>query len=174
MSGETSTSSAAYLRSGWHHYAICFYRGNVFYYRDGVLINSEKMPNVTDISSSTTFNNFYVFDINNGEGFVVISGDDNTEPILAYSLTDAFPTTEMPKHILLWYEGYEAEVEQNSKGAKSPVVKEASASTTQRSSFLRYLKHNGTKTLITTSCAPTTAMPAATRLLDVLPLPQHK
>lgn len=85
---------------------------------------SEKGCNVTDISSSTPFNNFYVFDINNGEGFVVISGDDNTEPILAYSLTDAFPTTEMPKHIRLWYEGYEAEVEQNSKSAKSPVVKE--------------------------------------------------
>ena len=44
---------------------------------------NEKSCNVTDISSSTPFNNYNVFDINNGEGIVVISGDENTEQILA-------------------------------------------------------------------------------------------
>lgn len=50
VNGETSKSSTGYLITGWHHYALCYYRGNVYYYRDGVLINNEKMPTVTDIT----------------------------------------------------------------------------------------------------------------------------
>ena len=51
VNGETSSSSAGFLVSGWHYYALCYYNGNVYYYRDGVLINNEKMATVTDISS---------------------------------------------------------------------------------------------------------------------------
>ena len=34
---------------------------------------------------------FYVFPTNQGQGYVILSGDDRTEPILAYSDHDAFP-----------------------------------------------------------------------------------
>ena len=34
---------------------------------------------------------FYVFPTNQGKGYIVLSGDDRTEPILAYSDHDAFP-----------------------------------------------------------------------------------
>lgn len=51
VNGETSNSASGYLTTGWHHYAICFFRGNIFYYRDGNLINNEKLATVTDISS---------------------------------------------------------------------------------------------------------------------------
>lgn len=50
VNGETSKSSAKYLTTGWHHYAICYFRGNIFYYRDGILINNEKLATVSDIS----------------------------------------------------------------------------------------------------------------------------
>ncbi len=80
--------------------------------------------NVTDISTSIPFTDIYVFSIGKETGFVVIAGDDNTEPILAYSLTEPFPTEAMPPHIYAWFKGYEQEIQQNRHSAKSHSVKE--------------------------------------------------
>ena len=74
---------------------------------------------LTDITAATPFSEFYVFAINGGEGFVVIAGDDQTEPILAYSLNNPFPAGEMPAHIRAWYDGYEMEIRCNRSESKS-------------------------------------------------------
>ncbi len=39
--------------------------------------------------------NFYIFNINTNEGFVIISSDDNIQPILAYSLEEGFNSSSM-------------------------------------------------------------------------------
>lgn len=77
---------------------------------------------LTDISSSAPFGGMYIFDINDGAGFVVISGDDNTEPVLAYSLDNPFPNEAMPAHIRAWFKGYELEISHNRTASKSDAV----------------------------------------------------
>ena len=46
---------------------------------------------------------FYVFD-NSAGGFVVVSGDDNVEPILGYSTDGEFRTEGMPDHVKYWFD----------------------------------------------------------------------
>lgn len=77
---------------------------------------------LTDISSSAPFGGMYIFDINDGAGFVVIAGDDNTEPVLAYSLDNPFPDEAMPAHIRAWFKGYELEISHNRTASKSDAV----------------------------------------------------
>ena len=50
---------------------------------------------------------FYVF--NSGNGFVIISGDDRMQDILAYSDTGVFAPDNIPSNMLAWLEFYNAE-----------------------------------------------------------------
>ncbi len=45
--------------------------------------------------SENTEHNFYVFDINGGEGYVIVSSDDQIQPVLAYSLEGGFNNDNM-------------------------------------------------------------------------------
>ena len=74
---------------------------------------------LTDVSNSFPFEGLYLFDINNGKGFIVVAADDNTEPILAYSFSNPFPVTDMPANVKAWFRGYEMEVRHNSIAATS-------------------------------------------------------
>jgi len=46
---------------------------------------------------------FYAFNIDGG-GFVIISGDDRLEPVLAYSTEHSFSHADMPENIAAWVE----------------------------------------------------------------------
>lgn len=50
----------------------------------------------------------HIFDIN-GEGFVIVSGDDRVRPILAYSFENTFPE-ELNPEVGYWLRGYEAQL----------------------------------------------------------------
>ncbi|MBQ9417050.1 MAG: C10 family peptidase [Bacteroidales bacterium] len=52
----------------------------------------------------------YVFSPAEGNGFVIVSADDCTMPVLAYSLTQSFDTLAMPAHVSTWLGGYRSEV----------------------------------------------------------------
>lgn len=73
---------------------------------------------VVDISASTPFTEFYTFSINQGRGFILVAGDDNTEPVLGYALRNPFPTVAIPAHVRAWLEGYEQEIRHNRTLAK--------------------------------------------------------
>ena len=49
---------------------------------------------------------YYVFNIDNGKGFVIVSGDDRTNPILGYSDEGAFDAKRMPANMKAWLDGY--------------------------------------------------------------------
>ena len=53
---------------------------------------------------------YYVFN-NVGGGFIIISGDDSTEPVLGYSDDGFFDPEQMPDNMKAFLERYEAEVE---------------------------------------------------------------
>ncbi|HEY0977330.1 MAG TPA: thiol protease/hemagglutinin PrtT [Flavobacteriales bacterium] len=45
-----------------------------------------------------------------GTGFVVVSGDDAVQPILAYSLDQRFTPGELPINVAKWFEGYKVQI----------------------------------------------------------------
>ena len=54
---------------------------------------------------------FYVFNIDNEEGFVVVSGNDQTPAILGYCDEGSFNSEEMPESMKAWLQGYADQLE---------------------------------------------------------------
>lgn len=53
---------------------------------------------------------YYVFSINNNGGFVIVSGDDLTEPILGYSTEGNFVASEINPSTRKWFENYREQI----------------------------------------------------------------
>lgn len=53
---------------------------------------------------------FFVFNIADDQGFVIVSGEDRTHPILGYSREGSFKKENMPINISGWLEGYQKEI----------------------------------------------------------------
>lgn len=51
-------------------------------------------------------NGLYVFNVAKDEGFVIVSNDDRTEPILGYSDSGHFDPENMPENMRAWLQGY--------------------------------------------------------------------
>ncbi len=49
---------------------------------------------------------FYIFNVGESEGFVIVSGDDNAIPVLGYATNGSFNTGELPPALEAWLEGY--------------------------------------------------------------------
>ena len=52
----------------------------------------------------------YVFNNINGKGFVIVSGDDITTPILGYSFENEFPQENIPTNINGWLENLKSQI----------------------------------------------------------------
>ena len=69
----------------------------------------------------------YVYNIGKEQGFIIVSGDDRTEPILGYSESGSFSETAIPDNMRAWLEGYSHEIESipavynNSAVRRSPI-----------------------------------------------------
>lgn len=69
----------------------------------------------------------YVYNIGQEEGYIIVSGDDRTEPILGYSDSGSFSETDIPDNMRAWLEGYSREIEsipvdyKNSAVSRSPM-----------------------------------------------------
>ena len=53
---------------------------------------------------------FYIFNRTESQGFVIISGEDTTQPILAYSSTGTFATEQLPENVLYWLREYRDQI----------------------------------------------------------------
>lgn len=53
---------------------------------------------------------FYIFNAEGKKGFVVVSGDDRTEPILGYSDRGEISVENMPENLKYWLECYEVQM----------------------------------------------------------------
>lgn len=61
------------------------------------------------VKTATGENGVYLFDVNNGNGFVIVAGDDNVaNPVLGYG--DEFTTDEIPPQMQYMLDQYAAEV----------------------------------------------------------------
>lgn len=57
----------------------------------------------------TDFQQFYIFDIDNGRGFVIVAADDHAYPVLGYSAENP-ATIEIGAEIRFWLNQYEQEI----------------------------------------------------------------
>jgi hypothetical protein len=61
-------------------------------------------------SGSVPVNYFYVFSVNAGQGFVVVSADDCVLPVLAYSDESAFDPSKANSSVTKWLENYKEQI----------------------------------------------------------------
>ncbi|MBQ9356862.1 MAG: C10 family peptidase [Prevotella sp.] len=54
---------------------------------------------------------YYVFNIGNDGGFVIVSGDDRTIPVLGYSGSGSFSVSDMPDNMRAWLDEYQRQIE---------------------------------------------------------------
>ncbi len=60
-----------------------------------------------NVSSEAGFDHLYIFNNENGGGFVILSADDAAIPVLGYSETDRFDASNMPDNFRWWLRGYD-------------------------------------------------------------------
>jgi len=53
---------------------------------------------------------YYVFNINDNQGFIIVSGDDIALPVLAYSDKGKYDESQLPPNFVYWMNGLEAEI----------------------------------------------------------------
>ena len=74
-------------------------------------INLETGKGLSDATQSEEHPYYYVFTGSDGRGFVIVSADDCTTPILGYSDENPFSFNDMPENIKSWLQGYEEEIQ---------------------------------------------------------------
>lgn len=73
--------------------------------------NVGKQPRMAPRKTPTqTTGNDYVYLFNSDNGFVIVSGDDQTEPILGYVEGIQFNEDEMPENMMWWIGEYERQI----------------------------------------------------------------
>lgn len=63
------------------------------------------VPSVTD-----SLGYYYVYNIGDKQGFIIVSGDDRTKPILGYSDEGAFSTENIPEHVKAFMVNYKNQI----------------------------------------------------------------
>lgn len=64
---------------------------------------------------------YYVFDRGTDEGYVIVSGDDRTAPVLGYTDHGHFDYAQLPPNMISWLTGYEDELEAL-RSSDAPIV----------------------------------------------------
>lgn len=75
-------------------------------------------------AASTVCNAYYVFNAENDGGFVIVSGDDRTTPILGYGYDGNLDMENLPDNLKWWLESYAAQIAAlgNGQEAAAPTV----------------------------------------------------
>ncbi len=62
-------------------------------------------------STSDDLKEIYIFNIGDNDGFIVVSGDDATFPVLAYSTSGHAIPSKTPQNVIKWLEGYRKQIQ---------------------------------------------------------------
>jgi len=65
---------------------------------------------------------FYIFNKGNGQGFVIVSGDDATKTILGYSDEGTFSVDNMPENLQSWLNFYQSEIKYAMESGRSATL----------------------------------------------------
>ena len=73
----------------------------------GTKVGVAKAPrHEQDLSLATSDNAYYVFNIGEGGGFIVVSGSDYAPDIIGYADEGAFDADNLPENLRTWMQGY--------------------------------------------------------------------
>ena len=64
----------------------------------------------SNLAVGTALNYFYIFNVSNGDGYVIVSSDDHVIPILGYSDEADFNPNNIPLNTQKWLESYKGEI----------------------------------------------------------------
>lgn len=67
---------------------------------------SQSYPSTTTSGQTA----MYIFDVNEGSGFVIVSGDDAVMPVLGYSTENIFPAQVTNNEVAYWLKGYNDQI----------------------------------------------------------------
>ncbi len=67
--------------------------------------------NLVSVAANRDATDYYVFNVSNGEGFVIVAGDDRVKPILAYSTTGSIDPNNMSEGFQFTLEGFREEIQ---------------------------------------------------------------
>ena len=73
-------------------------------------------PDFRLLPTDSLFSGFYIFNALNGNGFVIVSANDNAIPILGYSMDKSFQIENMPPNLRDWLNGYEQQIQRADMG----------------------------------------------------------
>lgn len=72
-----------------------------------------KIENITDksgLKSAKITPAFFIVNIGETDGFIIVAGDERAKPILGYSLNGNYNQDEIPEHIAAFFNGYKNEI----------------------------------------------------------------
>ncbi len=73
--------------------------------------NADIQLNLVSVAADRDATDYYVFNVSNGEGFVIVAGDDLVKPILAYSTTGQFDPQNVSEGFQFTLEGFREEIQ---------------------------------------------------------------
>lgn len=73
--------------------------------------NANIQLDLVSIAANRDVTDYYVFNVSNGEGFVVIAGDDRVRPILAYSTTGKYNPNDVADGFRYTLDGFRNEIQ---------------------------------------------------------------
>ena len=85
-------------------------------HRAGVTLKATPAPRSTRMmangQTTSTQANYYVFNTEGDKGYVIVSGDDRTTPILGYVDDGRFDYNQLPVNMKSWLENYDRQISQ--------------------------------------------------------------
>lgn len=70
---------------------------------------------------------YYIYNVGEDGGFVMVSGDDRVAPVAGYALSGSFRPEEMPSNLRGWFEGYKRQIDYARTLPERPYAEEVSA-----------------------------------------------
>lgn len=67
--------------------------------------------NLVSVATNRDANDYYVFNVSNGEGFVIVAADDRVKPILAYSTTGKYNPDDVADGFRFTLDGFREEIQ---------------------------------------------------------------
>ncbi len=81
----------------------------------------------SDLRSSSNDPYYYIYNVGEDGGFVMVSGDDRVAPVIGYSLAGSFRPDDMPSNLKGWFEDYERQIDYARTLPERPYPSEVSA-----------------------------------------------
>ena len=73
--------------------------------------NADIQLNLVSVAANRDATDYYVFNVSNGEGFVIVAADDRVKPILAYSTTGSFDPNNISEGFGYTLNGFREEIQ---------------------------------------------------------------